>query len=500
MIDLALLEDGFITADDCVKIEVDKDEAFEEGQLRIDESDCGTSEKRKILLPACNPFKPAVPASTAPSESPATSKTASSLAFHLKKGVSGNEITVIEATKPSTSDERPFKKGQSRRKKNDLCLQSCSVELVPWYPTTFESTLSQIPYAVVQGTGGSRVKAFRARGLNNTVWACIYEKNIHGPSLDHYLRIPQKHRYYVPKLYEVQAMHVYSGSMMRELPVSLLSYNFNQTVTMIGFAAPVIMAAPPVTVLGSSKMESYASLKLMNSIMDNAIQAQRFNPEKRTTTPAVISPSESGVSAPQTTTKIISQAPSLLPKSDTTRLNVHQPPATPSQIVGDLPVVMSRRPIDHGIDILLKAMTTPQPGELDAHAQMERARLSAEPACYHLNEIQLREGYTRTYLSMYGAKPSLAETYLGFYLRKFAESSNLAFRHFSRNPILDVQINAQQFFAHCPRSNMNVAGRPRTWNHTGCFFPNTGQDRAGNLIITKLFIWVSVNLQFSKKL
>ena len=163
--------------------------------------------------------------------------------------------------------------------------------------------------------------------------------------------------------------------------------------------------------------------------------------------------------------------------------------------MGNLPVVMSRRPIDHGIDILLKAMTTPQPGELNTHAQRERARLLAEPACYYLNEIQLREGYARTYLSMYGARPSLADTYVGFYLRKFSQSSALAFQHFSRNPILDVKIDAQAYFSDCPQSNMSVQGRPRTWNHTGCFYPNVGQDRAGNLVITKLFIWVSEYLR-----
>ena len=137
-------------------------------------------------------------------------------------------------------------------------------------------------------------------------------------------------------------------------------------------------------------------------------------------------------------------------------------------------------------------MTTPQIGELNNHAKMERARLWAEPACYHLNELQLREGYTRTYISMYGTRPSLAETYLGYFLRKFAESADLAFQHFSRNPLIELKIDAQQFFMECPKSSMNVQGRPRLWHHTGCIFPNVGQDRAGNLVITKLFIWVNI--------
>ena len=282
---MALLEDG-------IKIE-NNDDA---GDLMIVEND-------QPITPECEPESPESTETSAPTKSPAMTESASTIAFQA-------------AAKP-------------KKAKIDMRHWVTSTQLDPWYATPAEPTLPNCPQEVILSIGGSFVKPFRARGLYNTVWAAIYDPNIHNSILERFHNSPPAMRAHTPKIYNVIGYHAYTGNMLQSLSQSLLSIDFNKTVKMIGFAATIVM---------QQRKSSPVKIAKKGTMPKNSFHFRPANDSLRIN-PAVENPVAMAMQAPQVGENLIA----------------HQPKLTPEQIHGDLPVLMSRRPIDHGIGFCQQA-------------------------------------------------------------------------------------------------------------------------------------------------
>ena len=367
-----------------------------------------------------------------------------------------HELTIVESSDISTKNpEEPSKADPGMKKEagisksgiviyrpnNEIVNKIFSADpLIPWYPMGNETTCPPCPPELQQNAGSILLKPFRMTNWPATVYACHFQPEVHEKILLNFYDVTSASGIALSKRIWISMHNVICSIGGENPPV---------TVTFICFRLINQHEKPVRSGAGGQKL---ASVRLVSK--EKEINTSPFGPH----------------------------------------VMFSNPVETPYSIQGALPQNMSRRALDVVIEKLYYRMAhEPKTSKNIEALRAEFDRLKNEPPVYFLNDIQLREGYFRTYCAQYGVRPSLAGSRLGRYLQHLSRNANDLFKTNLREPIIQIDFNYYRFFSPQRTSQFETFGTPQKWITTGPFFPNITQDRFGNYVVTQLFCWVCLS-------
>jgi len=158
-----------------------------------------------------------------------------------------------------------------------------------------------------------------------------------------------------------------------------------------------------------------------------------------------------------------------------------------------LPVFLSRTDADEAIDrtcSMLKDAKKAESTETIVTLNKNLRKLEQMPPIHHLNSLQLRRGYYKTYLGQYGVRPTCASTNFGAFLRKLCLSVKGQSSYQYREARLPSDPDARAHFDTSRQPLLVKNGLKRKWLKIGAYYPVIEADSFNNLNIVKLYLWV----------
>lgn len=370
----------------------------------------------------------------------------------------------------------------------DGLLISTNLSIRPWNPFVDGPTVP-VPHEDIVALCCGPPLAFMCNQLNIVVWAVLFDEDKHLDALVNFTsgRIKREEALaglaqgYFIKPTVPDSQEPVESTNPENLPpqTSATLPQMSLPATFQGyprFSSPFRQPAPPLSPFLTPMFPPFrpASPRFLQQTQKNLQQsfaarreADNILAEARIKAATQMPASSSWIPPPETT-----NAPTRRRKSDV------------------LPAFIAKNGVDDLLNEVGAEIRRSKTEEEYERGQAAIKKLERMPPIHHLNQVQLRHGYYRSFLGQYGAKQTAAGTQLSQFMQRLSKSVKGQTKMVYRDTRLPADPDAKGAFGPRRANPLVKNGVKRKWLKIDAYYPVLELDTFNNLNLTKLFVWV----------